>query len=89
MLYDQAQLLSVYARAYQITKQESYATVVKDIVHYVSRDLHHKDGAFYAAEDADSLPNDQATKKLGMKPLYIFVLLDKKKEGWMSYCEGM
>ncbi|KAG2219593.1 hypothetical protein INT45_004844 [Circinella minor] len=64
MLYDQAQLLSAYSRAYQITKKESYAIVAKDIVHYVSRDLQHKDGAFYAAEDADSLPNDQATKKL-------------------------
>ncbi|KAI9274771.1 Six-hairpin glycosidase-like protein [Phascolomyces articulosus] len=64
MLYDQAQLISIYSRAYQITKNESYANVARDIVQYVARDLQHKEGAFYAAEDADSLPNDQATKKL-------------------------
>ena len=65
MLYDQAQLLAVYARAFQITKNVAYADVAKDIVRYVTRDLQHKEGAFYAAEDADSLPNDKATKKLG------------------------
>ncbi|KAJ8655568.1 hypothetical protein O0I10_008854 [Lichtheimia ornata] len=63
MLYDQAQLLMVYSRAYQITKDELYADVVKDIVRYVSRDLLHGDGGFYAAEDADSLPTAEATKK--------------------------
>lgn len=65
MLYDQAQLLMVYSRAYQITKDELYADVVKDIVRYVSRDLLHSDGGFYAAEDADSLPTAEATKKKG------------------------
>ncbi|KAI8145227.1 spermatogenesis-associated protein 20 [Fennellomyces sp. T-0311] len=64
MLYDQAQLLTVYVRAYQITKDIAYAKVARDIVHYITRDLQHKEGAFYAAEDADSLPSDEATKKL-------------------------
>ncbi|KAI7877391.1 spermatogenesis-associated protein 20 [Lichtheimia hyalospora FSU 10163] len=63
MLYDQAQLLMVYSRAYQITKDELYADIVKDIVRYVSRDLLHSEGGFYAAEDADSLPTAESTKK--------------------------
>lgn len=66
MLYDQAQLLSVYAAAYQITGEQAYADVVRDIVQYVSRDLKHEEGVFYAAEDADSLPTPDATKKKGI-----------------------
>lgn len=69
MLYDQTQLLMVYSRAYQITKDELYADVVKDIVRYVSRDLLHGDGGFYAAEDADSLPTAEATKKKGTRTI--------------------
>lgn len=37
-----------------------------DIIAYVSRDLRSPDGAFYSAEDADSLPNhDNTVKKEG------------------------
>lgn len=64
MLYDQAQLLSLYSSAYQITGETVFADVVKDIILYVSRDLHHKEGGFYSAEDADSLPLKSSKKKL-------------------------
>jgi uncharacterized protein YyaL (SSP411 family) len=65
MLYDQAQLLSLYSSAYQITGEATFADVTKDIIHYVSRDLHNtKGGGFYSAEDADSLPHEDSTKKL-------------------------
>ncbi|CEP13031.1 hypothetical protein [Parasitella parasitica] len=47
MLYDQAQLLSLYSSAYQITGEPVFAQ-----------------GGFYSAEDADSLPFDNSTKKL-------------------------
>ncbi|OAD00075.1 hypothetical protein MUCCIDRAFT_113528 [Mucor lusitanicus CBS 277.49] len=64
MLYDQAQLLSLYSSAYQITGEAVFAEVTRDIILYVSRDLHHAQGGFYSAEDADSLPLDKSTKKL-------------------------
>lgn len=65
MLYDQAQLLSLYSSAYQITGETIFADVTRDIIQYVSRDLRHTHGgAFYSAEDADSLPNKEASKKL-------------------------
>lgn len=64
MLYDQAQLLSLYSSAYQITGEPVFADVTKDIIHYVSRDLRHNTGAFYSAQDADSSPSFDATKKL-------------------------
>ena len=56
MLYDQAQLVNSYLEAYQITHDEFYADVVKDILVYVKRNMTHQAGGFYSAEDAESLP---------------------------------
>ncbi|XP_033734441.1 spermatogenesis-associated protein 20-like [Pecten maximus] len=63
MLYDQGQLLTCYSEAYQITKDEQYAKVVRNIIEYVTRDLQNPAGGFYSAEDADSLPTQEATAK--------------------------
>jgi uncharacterized protein YyaL (SSP411 family) len=54
MLYDQAQLAISYLEAFQITRDEQYAAVARDIFDYVLRDLAHPEGGFYSAEDADS-----------------------------------
>ncbi|OGC75121.1 MAG: thioredoxin [candidate division Zixibacteria bacterium RBG_16_40_9] len=54
MLYDQATLSKAYLEAYQVTKNELYAEVAKDIFNYVLRDTRDKQGGFYSAEDADS-----------------------------------
>lgn len=63
MLYDQAQLAVAYCDAYLVTKDIFYADVVRDILNYVSRDLSHKLGGFYGAEDADSYPFEGAKHK--------------------------
>ena len=55
MLYDQAQLVSAYLDAFQITQDRQYADVARDILDYVARDLTSKGGGFFSAEDADSL----------------------------------
>jgi uncharacterized protein len=55
MLYDQAQLSISYTEAYQITHDPFFSGVVRDILDYVLRDMHDRDGGFYSAEDADSL----------------------------------
>ncbi len=60
MLYDQAQLTLAYLEAAQATGDDFYATVAEDTLAYVMRDLTGPDGAFYSAEDADSLPPDGA-----------------------------
>ena len=65
MLYDQAQLLSAYTSAYLISKDQGFADVAKDIIHYVSTDLQNPAGGFYSAEDADSLPTSRSSRKLG------------------------
>ena len=55
MLYDQAQLAFSYLEAKQITGDELFASVARDIFSYVLRDMtDHKTGAFFSAEDADS-----------------------------------
>lgn len=66
MLYDQGQLAVSYSYAYLLTKDESYADIVRDILLYVSRDLSHPLGGFYSAEDADSHPtHDSKSKREG------------------------
>ncbi|OAD77087.1 hypothetical protein PHYBLDRAFT_123082 [Phycomyces blakesleeanus NRRL 1555(-)] len=64
MLYDQAQLLSVYTKAFQITNDSIYSDIAKDIILYVSQNLLHEEGGFYSAEDADSYPKNGDSKKL-------------------------
>ncbi|VBB32382.1 unnamed protein product [Acanthocheilonema viteae] len=61
MLYDQAQLLAIYAVYHAITGE--FLDVIEDIVSYVDSNLTHKSGGFYSAEDADSLPNFSSVKK--------------------------
>jgi uncharacterized protein YyaL (SSP411 family) len=54
MLYDQAQLVNSYLDAFQITRDVSFAEVAGGICEYILRDLTHKGGGFFSAEDADS-----------------------------------
>jgi uncharacterized protein YyaL (SSP411 family) len=54
MLYDQALLVVAYLDAFQITQDRQYASVARDILDYVSRDMTSKGGGFFSAEDADS-----------------------------------
>nr|XP_018915156.1 PREDICTED: spermatogenesis-associated protein 20 [Bemisia tabaci] len=63
MLYDQAQLAVAYSNAFLLTKDQQYAVIVNDIMDYVNRDLSHKEGGFYSAEDADSYPVHGAPEK--------------------------
>jgi uncharacterized protein YyaL (SSP411 family) len=60
MLYDQAQLVLAYLETAQLTGQRFYADVAADTLEYVGRDLGHPDGGFYSAEDADSVPPEDA-----------------------------
>jgi uncharacterized protein YyaL (SSP411 family) len=54
MLYDNAQLCEVYARAYADTKKPLYRRVVQQTLDFVAREMTSPDGAFYSALDADS-----------------------------------
>ncbi len=54
MLYDQAMLTIAYTEAFQETRDEVHAQVVREIVGYLERDMKSPEGGFYSAEDADS-----------------------------------
>lgn len=54
MLYDNGQLVSTYAKAYALTKNEEYATVVRETIDWVKREMTDKSNGFYSSLDADS-----------------------------------
>ncbi len=55
MLYDQAQIAVSLVEAWQITGEAAFRETACSTLAYVARDLAHPEGAFYSAEDADSL----------------------------------
>lgn len=54
MLYDNAQLVSLYSEAFRATKNPLYKQVVYETLAFVERELTSPEGAFYSALDADS-----------------------------------
>ena len=54
MLYDNAQLVSLYSKAYQYSKNESYRHVIVQTLDWVEREMTTAEGVFYSALDADS-----------------------------------
>lgn len=54
MLYDNGQLVSLYADAYLMTKNELYKDIVRETLDYVKNEMTIDNGAFYSALDADS-----------------------------------
>ncbi len=55
MLYDNAQLVSLYSDAYKIYKEPDYTDIVKQTLAFVEKELMDDTGAFYSSLDADSL----------------------------------
>src|SRR4051812_18470403 len=53
MLYDNAQLLGLYAEGYRITQNPLYRQIVEDLADYLAREMMAPGGAFYAAQDAE------------------------------------
>jgi uncharacterized protein YyaL (SSP411 family) len=54
MLYDNAQLMSLYSEAYAVTRDEAYSVVVTETFEWLLREMTHSNGGFYSALDADS-----------------------------------
>jgi uncharacterized protein len=54
MLYDNAQLLTIFAEAFMLTKNPLFADRVKETIGWLTREMRNGDGAFYSALDADS-----------------------------------
>lgn len=54
MLYDNAQLISLYSNAYKSYKNQHYKRIVDETIAFAKRELLSTEGAFYSALDADS-----------------------------------
>lgn len=52
MLYDNAQLLMLYADAYALTSNDRYRDAIEDIYAWLSREMTSPGGAFYSAIDS-------------------------------------
>ncbi len=53
LLSDNAQLASLYAKAYGLTRDPLYGEVVRETLEYVLREMTSPQGAFYSAQDAE------------------------------------
>ena len=54
MLYDNGQLLSLYAKGYSYFKKPLYKRTILQTVEWLQREMQNEEGAFYSALDADS-----------------------------------
>ncbi|WP_316830023.1 thioredoxin domain-containing protein [Pedobacter aquatilis] len=54
MLYDNGQLISLYAEAYQCTKFDSFKQTITETIDWVYHEMTSAEGLFYSALDADS-----------------------------------
>jgi uncharacterized protein YyaL (SSP411 family) len=54
MLYDNAQLLRIYAQLYCVTGNDLFKNVTEETADYLLREMLHSEGGFYSTQDADS-----------------------------------
>jgi uncharacterized protein YyaL (SSP411 family) len=54
MLYDNAQLISIYSKAYQLNKNEYYKKIITETLDFIAKTMTSNEGAFYSSIDADS-----------------------------------
>jgi len=54
MLYDNAQLVSIYSRAYRHFRKPRYEEIVRATLAFIERELTSPEGLFYSSLDADS-----------------------------------
>jgi uncharacterized protein YyaL (SSP411 family) len=54
MLYDNAQLVSLYSNAYLVTKNPHYKEIVDESLAFIAREMTNEEGSFYSSLDADS-----------------------------------
>ena len=69
MLYDNAQLVSLYSDAYKLYKKPDYKNVVEETLEFIENELTDQTGAFYSSLDADS---NNATGHLEEGAYYVF-----------------
>ena len=95
MLYDQAQLVTSYLEAFQITKNDAMEMAARRTLDYVTRDMTAPEGAFWSAEDADSVLDPAEPHEKGEGAFYIWTwkeveaVLGEERTKWFAYRTGM
>ncbi|MGB4812396.1 MAG: thioredoxin domain-containing protein [Methylophilaceae bacterium] len=91
MLYDNGQLLCLYADGWQLSKNPQYAIVVEETIAWLAIEMCHENGAFYSSLDADSL-NEHGHSEEGAfyvwQPAEIKALLTPDEFIAISRCFG-
>ncbi len=54
MLYDNAQLVSLYSKAYMVNKSPRFKQVIVDTLHFIKKELMHEQNVFFSSLDADT-----------------------------------
>lgn len=54
MLYDNGQLLELFAKAYQVSGEDFFREKVMETINWLEAEMLQEEGGFYAAQDADS-----------------------------------
>jgi uncharacterized protein YyaL (SSP411 family) len=54
MLYDNAQLISLYSEAFSVSQDDFFKKIVYETYDWLLREMTHTEGGFYSALDADS-----------------------------------
>jgi uncharacterized protein YyaL (SSP411 family) len=54
MLYDNAQLALLYARAWLVTRNDRFREIARGTLEYLLREMRHAGGGFFSSQDADS-----------------------------------
>lgn len=54
MLYDNAQLISVYSNGFRVFKKPEYQQVVEETIGFLEREMKNDEGGYIAAKDADT-----------------------------------
>jgi len=95
MLYDQAQLASSYLEAFQITGNATLSFAARRTIDYVLREMTAPEGAFWSAEDADSVvdPANPHHKSEGWFYIWswneVVELLGEEHARWFAFRFGM
>jgi len=64
MLYDQALLTRTYLHAHEITDEDGFAQVARNVLAFVGREMTRPEGGFYSALNAESLPHENAEEPI-------------------------
>ncbi len=95
MLYDQGQLIVSYLEAFQLTGEQHLAQIARESLEYVLCDMTSPEGAFYCAEDADSVVDPAHPHEKGEGAFYIFTqkeieaTLEQPDASWFIYHYGV